>query len=119
MIDDLKKTKYELARLLCELGIYYELRDYKLREYDGEALKRYLLDHYQIFLHITHWRKNPNEEISEYNRDGWHYDVIYISDNDNCVSQDLQVYETYDDALYNGLTEAFAFVSLHKLNPLT
>jgi hypothetical protein len=113
MINDLKKTKDELARLLYDLGLYYELR-----EYDGEALKRYLLDHYQIFLHITHWRKNPNEEISEYNRDGWHYDVIYISDNDNCVSQDLQVYETYDDVLYNGLTEAFAFVSLHKLNSL-
>lgn len=110
MIESLNKTKERLNQLLISIGIYYEVR-----EYDGEALKRYLLDKYGIFLHITHRRKNPKEELSVYNRDGWHYDVIYLRDDDNCVSQDFQVYETYNDVLYNGLVESFAYISLMKL----
>ena len=109
MINELTETKKELARLLTNLGLYYELR-----KCDGEQLKRYLLDHYDIFLHITHWQKHDGPE-DVYNRNGWHYDVIYLKENDNCISQDLQVYPTYDDVLYNGLVESFAFVSLNEL----
>ena len=110
MIEELKKAKEELFQLLNRIGIYYEVR-----EYDGEALKRYLLDKHGIFLHITHHLKNKDEEYSVYNRDGWHYDVIDLKDGDNCVSQDFQVYKTYDDVLFNGLIEAFAYVKLHSI----
>ena len=111
MIENLNETKKRLADLLLGLGIYYDVR-----EFSGEALKRYLLDHYSIFLHITHRPPYPGQPEDIYNREGWHYDVVVIEKkgSDNCVSQDFQVYETYDDVLYNGLVEAFAFVSLHR-----
>ena len=106
-INDLKK---ELNRILTDIGIYYQLRGYT-----PEELKRYLLDNYNIYLHILPANSDRFSDELKAGEIGWTYDVLNLNDNINCVSQDLRVFKTYDMVLYNALTEGFAFVSLYRL----
>ena len=113
------ESKEELEKEFKWLADNIGLPEGEIRT-DHEKTKKYIQDTWKIEVMVKPWKYRPEcGEEDIYNRDGYMYFVIDLDENDqriNCVSEDLRVFQSEEEALMNGLIEGMAFVDLYKKN---